>query len=64
MSSDVRSRVDEIKTRLDATRRVIPYEERDRHEKKQHAWSDFYQHAPADIQWLINQLEHKGKPNE
>lgn len=55
------SRVDEIKTRLAATQRVIPYEERDRHEKKQQAWSVFYQHAPADIQWLIKQLEHKGE---
>lgn len=57
MSSDVQDRIDEIKTRLAATQRVIPYEERDRHEKKQRAWSVFYQHAPADIEWLISQLE-------
>lgn len=58
------SRVTEIKTRLAATQRVIPYEERDRHEKKQHAWSVFYQHAPDDIQWLINQLERKDGETE
>lgn len=61
MNNDAQSRIDEIKTRLATAQRAIPYEDRDRHEKKQHAWSVFYQHAPADIEWLINQLEHKGE---
>ena len=50
------SRIDEIQARLDKALKVRPYEEQDRDEHKSKAWSDFYQHAPDDIRWLIEQV--------
>ena len=50
------SRIDEIQARLDEALKVRPYEEQDRDEHKSQAWSDFYQHAPDDIAWLIEQV--------
>ena len=49
-------RIDEIQARLDEALKVRPYEEQDRDEHKSQAWSDFYQHAPDDIRWLIEQV--------
>ena len=49
-------RIDEIQARLDKALKVRPYEEQDRDEHKSKAWSDFYQHAPDDIRWLIEQV--------
>ena len=49
-------RIDEIRERLDKALKVRPYEEQDRDEHKSKAWSDFYQHAPDDIAWLIEQV--------
>ena len=49
-------RIDEIQARLDEALKVRPYEEQDRDEHKSQAWSDFYQHAPNDIRWLIEQV--------
>lgn len=52
-------RIAEIRARLQATKQVWPYEDQDRHTKKQAAWSVFYQHAPSDVEWLLNQLDPK-----
>ena len=49
-------RIDEIQARLNEALKVRPYEEQDRDEHKSRAWSDFYQHAPDDIAWLIEQV--------
>ena len=50
------TRIDEIQARLNEALKVRPYEEQDRDEHKSMAWSDFYQHAPDDIAWLIEQV--------
>lgn len=54
-------RIAEIRARLNATKRVWPYGDPDRHTKKQAAWSMFYQYAPSDIEWLLGQLEKEEK---
>ena len=51
------SRIDEIQARLNEALKVRPYEEQDRDEHKSRAWSDFYQHAPADLAWLLGEVE-------
>ena len=53
------SRIDEIQARLDEALKVRPYEEQDRDEHKSKAWSDFYQHAPNDIAWLLDALARR-----
>ena len=50
-------RIDEIQARLNEALKVRPYEEQDRDEHKSQAWSDFYQHAPADLAWLLGEVE-------
>lgn len=56
--------LDPIKQRLAEAKRQRPYEEADRHEAKNRAWSDFYQHAPSDIEALIAELEHLRKDTQ
>ena len=53
------SRIDEIQARLDEALKVRPYEEQDRDEHKSKAWSDFYQHAPDDLAWLLDALARR-----
>ena len=55
------SRIDEIQARLDEALKVRPYEEQDRDEHKSKAWSDFYQHAPDDIAWLLDALARRDR---
>lgn len=52
-------RIAEIRARLNAAKQGWPYDDPDRHAKKQAAWSEFYQYAPSDIEWLLGQLEAK-----
>lgn len=54
------SRIDEIRDRLNEALRERPYDEQDRHEHKSQAWSDFYEHAPSDIAYLLNVVEETG----
>ena len=53
------SRIDEIRERLNKALKVHPYEEQDRDEHKSKAWSDFYQHAPDDLAWLLDALARR-----
>lgn len=50
------TRIDEIKARLVAAKAEHPYEVADRHEIASQAWSDLYQHAPSDLEYLLHQL--------
>lgn len=49
--------IEAIKQRLAEAKRQCPYEQADRHEAKNQAWSDFYQHAPSDIEALLTEIE-------
>ena len=53
------SRIDEIQARLNEAIKVLPYEEQDRDEHKSKAWSDFYQHAPDDLAWLLDAVARR-----
>ena len=53
------SRIDEIQARLNEAIKVRPYEEQDRDEHKSKAWSDFYQHAPDDLAWLLDAVARR-----
>lgn len=50
------SRLDEIRHRLNEARRER-YADPDRDEHRAQAWSDFYQHAPSDIQHLLDEID-------
>lgn len=48
--------LNEITARLEAVKAEHPYEDRDRHAKESAAWSDLYQHTPADLHRLIAEV--------
>ena len=52
------SDTDEIRDRLDAAKRSIPYEMQDRHKVSSQAWSDLYFHAPSDLKFLIDKVDN------
>ena len=49
--------LNEITARLEAVKAEHPYEDKDRHAKKSHAWSDLYEHAPTDLRRLIAEVD-------
>lgn len=46
-----------IRARLDAAKKSVPYEVADRHQTASEAWSELYQHAPADLRALLDENE-------